>query len=131
MQSVTKKDLRQFGLIVAGLLAIVFGTVVPWMASHSISKMIWSIAIVLVACALIVPIALYPLYRLFSFVAEILKWVNTRILLTLIYVVLFVPIAALRRCFGKDAMMRQFDRSAKSYRHAAQAESATQMERPF
>lgn len=41
--------------------------------------------------------------------AHLLGWLNTRIILTLVYLLIFTPAALLFRLLGKDPMNRRFD----------------------
>lgn len=41
--------------------------------------------------------------------AHILGWVNTRIILTLVYFLVFTPVALIFKLIGKDPMNRRFE----------------------
>ncbi|MDO8446171.1 MAG: SxtJ family membrane protein [Deltaproteobacteria bacterium] len=42
--------------------------------------------------------------------AHILGWVNTRIILTLVYLIIFTPLALIFRLIGKDPMDRRLEK---------------------
>jgi hypothetical protein len=46
--------------------------------------------------------------------AHALGWVNTRIILTLVYLLTFTPLAIIFRLMGKDPMERRFE-AVESY----------------
>lgn len=54
------------------------------------------------------PLMLAPLFNKWIKLSLILGKINTKILLMLIFVVIFIPTGLLRRFFGKDPMQRQF-----------------------
>lgn len=41
--------------------------------------------------------------------AHALGWVNTRIILTVVYLLVFTPVALIFKLIGKDPMERRFD----------------------
>jgi hypothetical protein len=47
--------------------------------------------------------------------ALILGWIMTRIILSILFFILFVPIGWIARIFGKDFLDQKFDPSANSY----------------
>jgi hypothetical protein len=71
----------------------------------------------LVLPALVVPRLLGPVERAWMKLAAVLGAVNTRILLTLVYVLVVTPIAWLRR-LGGDPLRRELGTGAGSHLHA-------------
>ncbi len=65
-------------------------------------------AVILVSMALIIPAALGPVYKIWMRFAEALGWVNTRIILSLIFFLIFFPFGIIMRMFN-DPMRRKFD----------------------
>jgi hypothetical protein len=102
----TQKNERQFGFLFAGVCLIVaFWPLWPltrpngyWLAAAGV----WASA------ALIYPWALAPLYRWWMAFGHVLGWINTRLIMGLVFVAMVIPTALLLRLFGKDPMrMRQ------------------------
>lgn len=54
------------------------------------------------------------LYKAWMKFAHALGWVNTRIILSIVYFLIFTPLALIFRLIGKDPMERRFD-EAGSY----------------
>ena len=54
-------------------------------------------------------------YKLWMKFAAVLGWINTRILLTIIYFLLISPMAVILRIFGKKFLLMGFDKNASSY----------------
>ena len=50
---------------------------------------------------------LRKLYRLWMKFAHVLGWVNTRIILTIVYILVMTPLALIFKVIGKDPMNRK------------------------
>jgi hypothetical protein len=123
-------DLRSFGLIVGGGFAVIG----MWpLIRRGLPPRLWAleIAAALVLAALLYPPVLRYPYRAWMFIGHCLGWVNTRILMTLIFYVLFTPAALVMRAIGRDAMNRKFESSANSYRVAKLPRQASHLSHPF
>jgi hypothetical protein len=122
--------LRSFGLIVGG----VFGAIGLWpLVIRGASPRGWALAlgILLVGPALMVPRVLQPAHRLWMALAEILGWINTRILLSIVFFGLITPMGLVMRRLGKDPMRRGFERTASTYRVNRTAPRPDHMLRQF
>lgn len=67
------------------------------------------------AFAAVAPMALLPLYRLWVKFATALAWVNTRLLLGLVFFAVVTPVGLFMRLLGKDPLKLKMDRDAGSY----------------
>ena len=124
------KELRKFGLVTAGMLILFFDLLIPWI--WDIAMPVWPLypAIILVSMALIIPAALGPFYTIWMRFSLVLGWINTRIILGLIFFLVFFPFGILMRMFN-DPMRRKFDQTADSYRVSSNPTKPENMERPF
>ena len=111
----TRKELRQFGLLVGtvftviGLWPLVFrGEPVRW----------WAIGIggLLIAFGGILPQLLAPIHTGWMWVGHVMGWINTRILLTIVFYGLVTPIGIVFRLMGKDTMRQTLDETGTTYR---------------
>ena len=112
---ITSKQLQRFGLTVGGLCllialwpAIVRGDGPRWWAS--------AIAAGLLVAAALAPARLTWPYRGWTAVGDLLGWINTRIILGLVFYLVVTPIGLFRRCLGKDPMGRKWNPKLESYR---------------
>jgi hypothetical protein len=126
-----RKQLREFGLVFAAGLIVMFGLLLPWLAGRSWPLWPWVAAGVFVTLALAFPPALRPLNALWLKIGHVLGWINTRIILGVVYFVVFLPAGLLLRLLHKDPMHRSIDASAASYRVPSKSAPNQQMERPF
>lgn len=125
-----KKGLREFGLIMGGFFVGLFGLLFPWLFGLAFPVWPWIIAVALWIPALLIPNSLKPIYRGWMFFALILGWINTRILLALVFYLMITPMGLIMRLFGKNAMKNRHDVS-ESYRKSTPSRSSKQMEQPF
>ncbi len=128
--TMSTSELRKFGLVTAGMLILFFDLLIPWI--WDLAMPVWPLypAVILVSMALIIPAALGPVYKIWMRFAEALGWVNTRIILSLIFFLVFFPFGMIMRMFN-DPMRRKFDPAADSYRVTSNPTKPENMERPF
>lgn len=79
------------------------------------------------------PVLIVPLFIVFSFLGLILGWINTRLLLGIIFYLVFTPLAIIFRLFGRDLLDRRFDNSPLSHWKTAKEGNANpeQYEKQF
>ncbi|MBK8176791.1 MAG: sxtJ [Rhodospirillales bacterium] len=126
-----RRALRSFGLQLGGLIAGVFGLVLPLIWGLGIPLWPWIIGGALVAWALAAPQSLAPLNRFWMGLALVLQRFVNPIVLAVIYASVFVPAGVLLRLFGHDPMRRRLDRATASYRAASTSAPPEHMKRPF
>ncbi|MBI3759036.1 MAG: sxtJ, partial [Deltaproteobacteria bacterium] len=97
------KELRTFGLVLGALFAAFFG-VWPLLRHRGTHLWPWVLAGVLWLFALIWPTALSYLHRGWTRLGLALGWVNTRIILTLLFAITIVPVGLVMRLFGRDRL---------------------------
>ena len=124
------KELRKFGLVTGAMLILFFDLLIPWI--WGIAMPMWPLiaAAILAAMALIFPASLRPVYTVWMRFADALGWVNTRIILSVIFFLLFFPVGMIMRLFN-DPMRRKLDESADSYRIPSNPPKPENMERPY
>ena len=124
------KQLRTFGLMVGGI----FCAIGLWPAIvRGQNARLWAltIGILLLIPALVAPRILGPVYRIWMTAGEALGWVNTRILLGLVFYGLITPMGLIMRLFGNNAMRRTYEPDVESYRVVKRPRPGTHMTRQF
>ena len=125
------RKLRKFGLTVGGVftaLAILF----VLRHKHHVPYYVSIVAgPTLLAGALAWPRALWPVERGWSRLASALGWVNTRILLAVVFFVVLAPIALVLRAVGKDPLERRRDRSRATYWRTREPAEPDRLTRPY
>ena len=114
-QPATGKELRQFGLLVGG----VFTVIGLWpLVFRGEPLRLWAIGPggLLIVLGAILPQVLAPIHKGWMWVGHVLGWINTRILLGIVFYGLVTPIGIVFRLMGKDTMRQGFAESSTTYR---------------
>jgi len=129
-KELTKAELRKFGLTVGGAFIVLFGFVLPWI--FSFGTPIWPFVLggTLVAPALIAPSVLRPVHTVWMWVALKVGAFNSRVLLGVLFYLVFTPVGLVRRAFGADPMGVR-DPGVGTYRKPSHPRSPQSFERPF
>jgi hypothetical protein len=128
----SNQELRNFGLISGAFVAVIFGLLLPWLFAHSTPLWPWIVSAILSSSALLLPSLLAPVYKGWISVGHALGWINTRIILGIIFFILLLPIGILMRIFGKDPMARKINREEEtSYRTLCPPKNIQQMKEPY
>ena len=130
LQTPDKKALRQFGLIMAGMIVLFFGLLIPWIWDFASPLWVWLVAAAFVLLALVLPVALGPVYRGWMKVGAVLGWINTRLILGIVFFLIFVPFGLMMRLFN-DPMRRKLHEPVDSYRVKSQQPKVGNLEKPF
>ena len=126
------KGLRKFGLTTGAIIVALFAFFFPWVFDvEAWPVWPWIIAGALWLPALIVPVALRPVYATWMKIGHGIGWVNTRIILGLLFYVLVLPMGLIMRLFGNDPMARKRDEASSSYRIKSISEAKDRLEKPY
>jgi hypothetical protein len=102
------KELRTFGLVLGALFAAPSAS----FRSCVIARLRYGpgfLPAILWLMALIWPASLSYLHRVWTRLGLALGWVNTRVILTLLFTLTIVPVGLVMRLFGRDRMARKLD----------------------
>jgi len=126
--------LRRFGLTV-GLAFLVVGALILWRHRGwlPLPAPFGVLGALLLLLAGLAPAALRPIEWAWMRLANALGWVMTRVVLGVIFLLVFTPAGLIRRLLGKDPLELRYDRGAVSYWHTrADADpSPERMEKMF
>ena len=112
---IPKKTLRQFGFLICFTFPFLIGWFLPFLGGHPFR--VWTLFISMPAGILGIlrpGLLLYP-YRAWMKLGHILGWLNSHIILGLVFLIVLQPIALIMRIFGHDPLKRK-KLSKKSYR---------------
>ena len=108
-----KKKERSFGLI-AGIICLGY-SVYSYYQMHAFNPWITGFGAFLILAGLLIPILIHPFRMVMEFVGHWLGVANTYILLTLIYIILFIPLNLFFKITGKDNMKIKLRKEVSSY----------------
>jgi hypothetical protein len=111
----TKKELRQFGLVVGG----VFSVIGLWpVVVRAESPRLWAMIFggLLIVLGSMVPQTLRQVHYGWMKIGHLLGSINTKIILGVIYYLLITPMGIVMRLMGKDSLHRAVGGNVDTYR---------------
>jgi Saxitoxin biosynthesis operon protein SxtJ len=129
-EQLPKAELRNFGLVLGALFAGLFG-VLPLLRHRTLAQWPWVLAAILWLAAFLSPRSLTLLHRGWTRLGHALGWFNTRVILTLIFMIVVTPFSFVMWIFGRDRMKRSFDPKVETYRVPSPPRPPQGMEKPF
>jgi Saxitoxin biosynthesis operon protein SxtJ len=126
-----EKGLRDFGLLLGGIIIGLFGIVVPLLRHHPSHWAFWLIGGSLCLMALIAPLSLNPIYYAWMRFGLFMSAIETPLILGIVFYLIMVPMGWIQRAMGSDPMRRKLSEDQKTYRVPSQPKNRVSMERPF
>jgi len=127
-----KKALRRVGIVMGGMIARLFGLLIPLLSHRRFAVWPWMLAGLFLACALLAPGSLGLVYRVWMRIGAVVGAINGRIVLGIIYFLIVVPLGLAMRLWGADPLARKFAREKTTYRVVREEDNLIErMERPF
>ncbi len=127
------KGLRQFGLMLGSIFAVVFGLLLPWTWEwQNLPNLQWvGAGVIIIIWAVIAPDSMRGLYNGWMRVAMAIGNVVNSIILAIVYFIVITPMGMIMRMMGKDPMRRELDKSVASYRVISKVRDRDHVERPY
>jgi hypothetical protein len=125
------KEYRSFAWILGGIVALVFGLLLP--LAFGAPPRWWAIGggLGFAAFGTVAPTALAPVYRAWMAIGHILGLVNTFLLLHFVFYIILSPMGVLMRIFRKDPLLEGHQLSLPTYRKASQPQARERMKEMF
>jgi len=108
-----KKTLRKFG-ITMGIAFLVISLLILAKSKHNLWQL-YAISALFFMLGLVLPGSLKLAYTLWIRLVLMLAWINTRIILCLLFYLVFTPIAVVMKLFGADLLDKKIDKQKDSY----------------
>ena len=113
------KELRKFGIFVGSTIPILIGWFIPFINGHSFAKWTLFIGLPLIIIGILKPKSLSLIYKLWLKLGYFLGFINSHVILGLVFIIILQPIALIMRIFKYDPMRKnRFNK--KSYRENIQ-----------
>ncbi len=125
-----RKQLRQFGFLLGCLIPLFFCVLLPALHSHSAPLWPVGIGVMLILLGVLAPQRLSPVYRGWMALGNVLGFINSHLILGVVFVLVLQPIALIMRCMGHDPLRKRWDASSDSYREESQGRR-TNLKQPF
>jgi len=108
-----KKDLRNFGITFGVVLGLLGGAL--WWKNKDTYSIFIILSLAFFFLGFVLPNILRPLQKAWMIMAVILGWFMTRLILSVLFYVVFTFIGVLAKLFGKQFLDMKIDESSKSY----------------
>ena len=126
----SQKQLRSFGLIV-GTIFLLIGL---WPAVMRASQArTWAVilGVALLIPGIALPQILRPAYRVWMVIGFALGWVNSRIIMGIVFFMVITPVAGVLRILKKVPINLGFDKTQNTYRVNREARASSHMKNQF
>ena len=109
------RKLREFGILIGFSFPLLIGWFIPFITGHEFR--FWTLIIggIGFVFGFFSPRNLYYPYILWMKLGFILGWINSRIILSLVFLFVLIPISLIMKCFGHDPLNKKKIRK-NSYR---------------
>ena len=124
-----KKTLRNFGFLMADVLTLI--AAIPVIKGNPPAWWAASIGILFFISGVIAPRILDMPFRAWMKLGHVLGYINTRIILGLIFFFVLTPIGIVLRILGISQIRLKIDKNATSYRVVSNRRDHKHMERQF
>jgi len=125
------QELRKFGLVTGAIVAVLFGLFLPWVFNYPWPLWPWIVTGISCFWGMVHPDSLFVVFRPWMKFGHVAGWINTRIILGIMFYAVFFPAGVLMRLVAKDPMARKLDSAAKSYRIVSEPLDKNHIERPY
>ena len=118
-ESISKKQLREFGLLVGLGVPFLIGWLFPALAGHGFRLWTLLFGIPVLILGFISPRLLHYPYNFWMAFGHALGWINSHLILGIVFIVVLQPIALFMRLFGHDPL-RKRSKGENTYRENRQ-----------
>lgn len=101
---ISKKQLRDFGFLIGFGLPLILGWLIPSITGHAFRAWTLWISLPTLVLGIISPRILKKPYQAWMQLGHLLGYVNSRIILGIVFVAVLQPIAFVMRAFGYDPL---------------------------
>ncbi len=113
IEKADRGTIRQFGWILAAFFGLL--SFLLYWRHHTSPLYLTALGVVIALLALVWPQALRPIYAVWMSVAVTLGYLMTRLVLTLLFAVVFVPAGLVIRLLGRDPLDQKWHDGRSSY----------------
>ena len=112
---ISKKQLREFGLLIGFGFPLLIGWLIPLLTGHGFR--VWTLWIGFpgLLIGLTSPRLLYYPYKFWMKLGLTLGWLNSKVILGLVYMIILLPISFVMRLIGYDPLRTKL-KAVKTYR---------------
>ena len=106
-EAISQKQLREFGFLIGFGFPILIGWLIPSLFGHEFRAWTLWVGVPGLILGLTAPRLLYYPYKGWMTLGHILGWINSHIILGLVFILVLQPIAYIMRLTGYDPLRRR------------------------
>ena len=106
-ENISKKQLREFGFLIGFGFPIIIGWIIPAFGGHAFRTWTLWIGLPSFILGILKPSMLFYTYKAWIKLGLALGWINSRIILGLVYFIILLPIALIMKIFGYDPLRKK------------------------
>ena len=113
--NISKKILREFGFLIGLTFPILIGWFLPAIGGHSFRLWTLWVSLPSLIIAIIKPLLLFYPYMAWMKIGNILGWLNSHLILGIVFIIILIPISMFMKIIGYDPLKIK-KHKLKSYR---------------
>ena len=113
---ISDKELTKFGLLIGLIFVFIIGLIFPTIMGYTFRKWTLIPGLPLIILSLLRPAILKLPYKLWMKLGFLLGWINSRLILGIIFIIVVQPIAIFMKILGYDPLKKKFDYNKETYR---------------
>ena len=115
-ESISKKQLREYGFLIGFGFPIIIGWLIPFINGDFFRVWTLFISIPFLIIGILKPSLLFYPYKTWMLIGVALGWINSRIILGLIFLFVLLPISLIMKIFGYDPIRKKNKGNEISFR---------------
>ena len=132
LQIAEKDQCRKFGFTMAAMIGLLFGLFFPLVFRKPFPEWPWIIAIIFAVWAILLPGTLVVIYKPWMCIGHVVGLINTKIILAVVFFLLFTPVSVILKFIGKDPMDKKINNNVNSsYWKRSQSQQKDHMDRCY
>ena len=114
-KQIPTKILKDFGVLIGFCFPIIIGFFIPFLTGHSFRTWTLFIGITSLFLSYVYPKSLYFPYKIWMKLGYVLGWINSRVILAIVFFLVLLPISIVMKLFGYDPLKtkKSFDSTYK------------------
>ena len=115
-ERISKKQLREYGFLIGFGFPIIIGWLIPFINGDFFRVWTLFISIPFLIIGILKPSLLFYPYKTWMLIGVALGWINSRIILGLIFLFVLLPISLIMKIFGYDPLRKKNKGNEISFR---------------
>tara|TARA_B100002019_G_C21133062_1_gene529265 strand:+ start:473 stop:871 length:399 start_codon:yes stop_codon:yes gene_type:complete len=115
-KKIPKKQLFEFGIIMGFCIPVIIGFLIPFFNGHNFQLWTLWLGLSFLIIGITNPKMLFYPYGLWIKIGKVLGWINNKLILGLVFIVVLIPISFFMRIIGYDPLRMRRNNNKETYR---------------